>query len=420
VGHGGESVLKNLHRDFEEMELDEFFKMIIILSSSKLGLPYIAGARGIYAGGVDVLELTSAGTGMMMDWPKGLVDYLEEQRGHATPKMAGAGLSKIFENLFKRMKKLKDGPAKELLQNAIKDYLTERPISFNPKNANFVRGNERGGWSYVTLKEAAQILGVTTYRARGIAEEQGWIEVNKTTRHVTNVIPRELVDAYEEPEEPTLSHTDVMTRLGISKSALGALIKAKVVVPRPNKVDGRSDTRFVAAEVESLLTRLRTCSDRAAAVHDEVEELDVRQLANRMSPPPYSIGTLLALVLDGTLEPVRWDSEIQGVYAVRFDAANVAAYKAAASAKRPPTIKAGHATNRYGYSLEELAWLVNLRLVQVVHQEPDFRQSVLSTADLQQVTDTYLLERKPYQQAGDADSAPAAEHPELGRLFKVA
>src|SRR3546814_12484328 len=78
--------------------------------------------------------------------------------------------------------------------------------------------------------------------------------------------------------------------------------------------------------------RFRTATEAGAPT--AAEEVDILQLSRMMQPPRHSIGLLLALVLEGTLQPLRWDESIIGIYAVRFDASRVSDYRSARSEER--------------------------------------------------------------------------------------
>src|SRR3546814_13817634 len=116
--------------------------------------------------------------------------------------------------------------------------------------------------------------------------------------------------------------------------------------------------------------RFRTATEAGAPT--AAEEVDILQLSRLMQPPRHSIGLLLALVLEGTLQPLRWDEDTIGIYAMRFDASNVSDYRSAVNGTMPPTIAAWRAVGRYGYALEELRWLPPEGLIRVVRRAPAF------------------------------------------------
>jgi len=292
-------------------------------------------------------------------------------------------------------------------------------VPINRKNTNFVRGDDRNGRNYLTLVEAADLLGMTTYRARQIAEVEGWIEPGKKETHVTNLIPRQLVESYEIAEPVVCSHSEAMELLGVAKSALTAFKAQGLLVERPNMYDQRAATCFLRSEVESFLERLREAVPDRSLDLTEMEELDLLQLANRMAPPRHTLGVLAARILDGTLVPIRWDETINGVYAMRFDAEEIAEYRKAVGSKMPAMIKASRAVRRYGYSLEELFWFAEEQLIKVVNWKSNFADCDLANAELQNFSRRHVLERQKGALELGVDCEIVAESEDLGRLFRI-
>lgn len=414
--HDGERVLARMPDAIATMTLNDFLKVIVLLGASALNILGFSGARPVYAAGVDVLKLSASGANMLMGWPDRFYGYLEEER--ASVPGTSTALGKLFEKLFRRMKKLEDGPAKEFLQRATNDFLAERPISLKRKNTHFVLADDRNCWNYVSLREAAEILGVSPYWARSIAEEQGWIEAGKKNRHVPNLIPRQAVEAYSKPEPMTCSHTEAMELLGTAKSGLRAVVKYGLLIPRTNKEDCRSATRFIRSEVEGLVDRLRATTD-VVGTSAGAEEVDILQLANRIAPPRHTLGLLLARVLDETLKPVRWDDGIVGIYAMRFDAGRLTEYKSAVNGAMPSTIEAWRAVRRYGYSLEELRWLVGEGQIQIATSAPTFASSTLDRRSLDDFFECHLLSTRIDVERLGVPVQLVAESADHGRVYKV-
>ena len=417
--HGGRSVLAGLPDAVRQMSLDEFLKVIVVLGAARLGAPDFSGARRIYAHNLDMLALTAGGVYLLEGWPARFGEYLEGELESAGIAAGSAGLSRLFEDMFKRMKKLEDGPAKAFLQKGTNDCLAELRVPINRKNSNFVRGDDRNGRNFLTLVEAAELLGVSTYRARQIAEEEGWIERDKKTTHVTNLLPRHLVESYEIAEPVICSHSEAMELLGVLKSALRAFATYGLLVERPNKYDRRSAKCFLRSEVEGLLKRLRDSAPIGMIEPGDREEIDLLQLSIRIAPPRHTLGMLAARVLDGTLVPVRWDDEIGGVYAMRFDARKIAEYREQIGSKMPASIRASRAVRRYGYSLEELAWFAEERLIKVAEWRPAFADSDLVSADLQGFSRRHVLERQAGALELGVDCELVAESEDLGRLYRI-
>jgi len=267
--------------------------------------------------------------------------------------------------------------------------------------------------------EAADLLGMTTYRARQIAEVEGWIEPVKKETHVTNLIPRRLVESYEIAEPVICSHSEAMELLGVVKSALKAFKAHGLLIERPNVYDKRSATCYLKSEVEGFLQRLRETAPNPSAERACAEELNLLQLANQMAPPRFTLGELAARVLDGTLVPIRWDETINGVYAMRFDAGKVPEYREAVGGTMPMTITASRAVRRYGYSLEELSWFAKEQLIKVVHWESKFADSSLANADLQDFSRRHVLERQKGALELGVNCETVAQSERLGRVFRV-
>lgn len=417
--HGGPSVLARLPEAVRQMSLDEFLKVIVVLGAARLGAPDFSGARRIYAHNLDMLALTAGGVYLLEGWPARFGEYLEAELESAGVAVGSAGLSRLFENMFKRMKKLEDGSAKAFLQQGANDCLAELRVPINRKNTNFVRGDDRNGRNFLTLVDAAKLLGITNYRARQIAEEQGWIEPGKKTTHVTNLIPRHLVESYEIAEPVICSHSEAMELLGVLKSALRAFTAHGLLVERPNKYDRRSTKCFLRSEVEGFLERLRGSVASCSVDPGDREELNLLQLSNRIAPPRHTLGLLAARVLDGTLVPIRWDDTINGVYAMRFDAGKVSEYREAVGSRMPATIKASRAVRRYGYSLQELSWFVEERLIKVADWKSTFAESHLLNAELQEFSRKHVLERQAGALELGVDCEVVAESEELGQLFRL-
>lgn len=417
VDHEGPPVLNGLPESIAELALNDFVSLLIVLGAAQMKALEFNGTRRIYTYSVDVLDMTSAGVRMLLDWPGSLHNYLDERYKQGKQEFGMAGANRMFEDLFARMRKMPNGAAKSLLQQEVTEFLIERPISFNPKHVNFALGDQRVRWKFTTLQEAAKIMKVSVYRARAIAEAEGWIEPRKTDRRAINLIPRHLVENHRLEARIGYNGRELRTVLGLSKRAAQSVIRWGLAVPRDGSLDGRLKDVFLRSEVDDLLHRLRKTTESTAPLSRPENEIDIVQLVRRHRFPQEPTGLLLLHVLDGRIQPAFWDSAREGVYALRFDGARIGEFRVALARGVPESVPARIAGVRHGYSVEELAWFVQAGLLKGTPDTENPEDMLLSANDLRDFQDRYILERFIGPDYVKRRLAVIAESPTLGRVF---
>ena len=378
--------------------LNDFLDLLVFLGGEFGQNVKLSGTKRTRVGSEKVLELTNVGYDFLVDWPKRLYGELERIRAESTA--SGTGLGRIFESLFKRMRKMGDGGAKKVLQDAFRDYLLERPIPFNPKNAQFVRGDDRVGWKYVTLQQVGRILGVTPYAARQIALEQKWIEPGKTSRNTPNIIPRSFVEAYNAPEKTNYNKEEAMNALGISKTALPAFEKHGLLNRKSDNEDGRASYVFSKFEVHRLLDELRARVQTGESDQEPIRLIGLSDLHQAMVPATVTLGGLCSLVLAGKLVPRGWDEAQPGVRGMMFQEHQLDEMRGHALLLRKPWLPGRAAMSRIGYLGDELALLVSCKIVRLVRWNGSLFTSTFSVEELINAKINYAFDREVSERSG--------------------